>query len=94
MPMTSKVAATLVAVSTFAVAVGTFLISADKAPFGIDAYDTGLALNWAGIIANFAVVSIRRDLIPGWTTGVGTEPTPGTDTLKIETTHTPATGGE
>lgn len=72
-PLSSKFAGWLVTAGTFAAAVGTFLISADEAPFGWDGRDVGLLLNWFGIIANFAVVAIRRNAIPGVTTGVGTE---------------------
>lgn len=71
--MSSGLASVLVTISTFTIATGTFLMTADRAPFGWDATDAGLTLNWIGIIANFAVISIRRDLIPGVTTGVGTE---------------------
>ena len=73
MPMTSKVAAYLVALSSFCSAVGAFILSADAVPFGLDAYDAGLSLVWVGTFSNFGVVAIRRDLIPGVTTGVGTE---------------------
>ena len=82
-PMSSKLAATLVAFSSFASAVGAFILSADQVPFGFNAFDTGLSLVWAGTIANFAVVAIRRDLIPGITTGVGTEPQGVTTTTTV-----------
>lgn len=84
-PMSSKLAATLVAFSSFASAVGAFVLSADAVPFGLNAYDVGLSLVWAGTIANFAVVAIRRDLIPGVTTGVGTEIPGTTETTTIST---------
>jgi len=90
--MTSKLAASLVTLSSFASAVGAFILSADAVPFGFNAFDVGLSLVWAGTIANFAVVAIRRDLIPGWTTGIGTEPPTGTvttTTVSEEVTEVP-----
>ena len=88
-PMTSKLAAYLVTISSFTSAVGAFILSADAIPFGLSAYDWGLSLVWVGTIANFAVVAIRRDLIPGISTGVGTEPASGHSvTTTVEQTET------
>ena len=72
-PLSSRVAGWLVTFSTFTAAVGAFILSADSVPFGLDAYDVGLSLVWAGNIANFAVVALRRNVVPGVTSGVGTE---------------------
>lgn len=73
--MTSKIAAWLVTLAQAASAIGAFLLSADEAPFGINAYDAGISLVWFGTIATFVVVAIRRNLIPGTTTGSGNETT-------------------
>lgn len=72
-PFSSRLAAWLVTFSTFVAAVGAFILSADEVPFGLDAYDVGLALVWAGNIANFAVVALRRNAVPGITSGVELE---------------------
>ena len=85
-PMSSRLAGHLVTFSTFAAAVGAFILSADEVPFGLDAYDVGLSLVWAGTIANFAVVAIRRNAVPGITTGIGTEPIGETQTSSVTVT--------
>ena len=72
-PLSSRVASYLVTFSTFVAALGAYLLTADQVPFGWDAFDVGLSLVWAGNVANFAVVALRRNAIPGVTTGVGTE---------------------
>ena len=87
-PMSSRLAGHLVTFSTFAAAVGAFILSADEVPFGLDAYDVGLSLVWAGTIANFAVVAIRRNAVPGITTGIGTEPIGETQTSSVTVTKT------
>ena len=56
-------------------AIGAFLLSTETAPFNINPDDAGLALVWFGTIATFVVVAIRRNLIPGTTTGSGNETT-------------------
>ena len=93
-PMSSKLAGWLVTFATFAASVGAFILSADEVPFGWDAYNVGLSLVWAGAIANFAVVAIRRNAVPGITTGIGTEPAVTTETSSVSVTKTTTPPGE
>ncbi len=72
-PLSSQVAGWLVTISTFTAGVGTFLLTANEAPWGLDAHNIGLTLSWIGVISNLAVVALRRDAVPGITSGVGTE---------------------
>ena len=53
--------------------VGAFLLSADAAPFGIDAYNLGLSMVWAGTIVTIVGTTLRANWLPGVTTGVGHE---------------------
>jgi hypothetical protein len=71
--MTGNIHRVLVTIASAAAAIGAFVLSADKVPFGMDAYDIGLTLVWIGSIANIVATVIRANWIPGVTTGTGNE---------------------
>lgn len=71
--MTGALSKWLIAAAQAAGAIGTLMVTADKVPFGLDAFDVGLSLIWFGQGATIIVAAIRGNVIPGVTTGVGNE---------------------
>ena len=72
-PLTSVTAAWLVTIGQICSGVGALILTADEVPFGLDARDVGLSLVWASNIASIIVVALRKNVIPGIQSGVGTE---------------------
>ena len=71
------------------------LIIAEPDTLGVTENTLQMIAGWlalGGTVFGVAVIAIRRNMIPGVETGIANDPQPGTDTLKIETTHTPAEG--
>lgn len=90
-PMSSQLARFLGTVGQIANGIGAFMLSADAVPFGLDAYDVGLAFVWTGSISTLIVIAIRGNWIPVITSGVGNEVqgTVATTTVTQETKNTP-----
>ena len=72
-PLSSRVAAWLITAQQILGGVGTLILTTDQMPWGIDAYDVGLALMIAAQVATIITVALRKNVVPGVTSGVGTE---------------------
>lgn len=72
-PLSSQVAAWLVTLGQVCSGIGALILTADDVPFGLDPRDIGLSLVWVSNIATIVVVALRKNVVPGITSGVGTE---------------------
>ena len=74
-PLSSRVASWLVVAGQIASGIGALLLATDPSamPFGLDAYDYGLTLVFLSNIATVIVVALRKNVVPGLTSGQGTE---------------------
>jgi hypothetical protein len=72
-PMPSAVAAWLTMIGQAAAAIGALLLATEPSavPFGIDPFDFGLTLVFASNVATAVVVALRKNLLPGITSGSG-----------------------
>jgi len=96
MPMTSKAAAFLITLASILTGVSGILIVAEPSSLGLSEETLKMVAGWCalgGSVFSIVVISIRKNLLPGVETGEGMEPKPGTDSITVETTHTPSTGG-
>jgi hypothetical protein len=72
-PLSSAVASWLVTAGQILSGVGALILATDQMPWGIDAYDVGLSLVFASNIATVIVVALRKNVVPGVTSGQGAQ---------------------
>lgn len=76
-PVTGKVAAWLVTISSVAVGISGLLIVTEPSSLGVSGDTLNVIAGWlalAGAATNIIVVALRRNLVGGVTSGIGLEP--------------------
>ena len=75
-PMSSTVSSWLITLGQVTSALGAMLLVADpeSVPFGLDAYQIGVTCVFISNLATAIVVGLRKNIIPGVTSGSGITP--------------------